>query len=229
MKGAWLVAACALALAACAGSDPFRDAQNAYARGDLAAASESLRIAADAGDAKAARALGSMFETGMEVGGGQKIASRPEEAARWYRRAADLGDAQAAHRLALMYTYGRGVPVDYAEARRLFGDWPVPYDGSLDKYGVQDRDEIEAWMRSARLAMDDQIAVLRRGFEAGVSLTVIFSARNGPSLKGNDIPLKVADSVAEAARKALAIAPPTEAAKRHNIAMSVGIDFRYKD
>ena len=79
--------------------------------GDLV---ETLRLAAEQGDAIAQYALGVKYENGRGV---------PEdetEAVRWYRLAADQGLRAAQFNLGLMYLNGRGVPQDDAEAVRWY-------------------------------------------------------------------------------------------------------------
>jgi hypothetical protein len=225
------VAAAVLLVAACASPDPFRDAQNAYARGDLNAANESLRVAADAGDAKAARALASMYETGMEVTGGQKIAKRPEEAARWYRRAAELGDQDAARRLGFMYAYGRGVPVDYAEAVRLLGPPTAEMAHGVRKYAAADQAEIEAWMLSLSLQMGQHSAALKRDFSEGAHVAIVLHAEDATVSfePTTEAPERVRLAVVDAAKAALRDAPPTPAAERTRATAHFSFDFRYKD
>jgi len=71
---------------------------------------ESLRQAAEQGDAEAQFRLGFMYANGRGV---------PEddaEAVRWYRLASVRGHASAQYNLGYMYATGEGVPRDYTEA-----------------------------------------------------------------------------------------------------------------
>lgn len=227
----WLALALGLALAACAAPDHFLDGQNAFARGDLNAAYESFRAAAEGGDAKAARALGLMLETGVDVTSGQKLAARPEEAARWYRQAADAGDKDAAQHLGMMYAFGRGVPVDYAEAVRLLGPPSAEWVKKDAKYAPAERAEIHAWLLALHYAMERRSKELRHDFSEGASVEVWLRAKDSTVTvkSARDASERVRDAVVRAAREALADAPPTPAARTHAIVTSFTIDFRYKD
>jgi hypothetical protein len=81
---------------------------------DEAAARESFRIAADAGNSQAMVLLGAMYAQGR---GGPK--SDPD-AVYWFRQASELGNPRGMYNLGLMYEAGRGVPKDLAEARRYY-------------------------------------------------------------------------------------------------------------
>ena len=70
------------------------------------------RLAAELGDIKAQRDLGSIY------GVGQDVPQDYAEAAKWYRLAAEQGDAGGQHNLGLMYADGEGVPEDDTEAVR---------------------------------------------------------------------------------------------------------------
>ena len=227
-----LAAAATLALAAaCASSDPFVDGSNAYARGDLRAAYESLRVSAESGNNKAALVLGTMLETGVDVSGGQKLAARPEEAARWYRQASDAGDRQAAKRLGLMYTYGRGVPVDYAEAVRLMGPPTAEMQRSVRKYTPAEQAEIEAWMLSMSLEMGRHSGALKRDFSEGAHVDIVLHAQDSTVSfePATQAPEHVRIAVVDVAKAALRDAPPTPAAAKTHATAHFSFDFRYKD
>ena len=75
---------------------------------------DSLKKAAEQGDAEAQFFLGHLYDDGDGV---------PEddaEAVRWYRKAAEQGNALAQYQLGVMYYRGGGVPQDYAEAVSWF-------------------------------------------------------------------------------------------------------------
>ena len=71
---------------------------------------DSLKVAAEQGDADAQYNLGHMYDTG------EGIPKNPAEAVRWYRMAAEQGLADAQNNLGRMYDTGEGVPEDYVQA-----------------------------------------------------------------------------------------------------------------
>ena len=73
---------------------------------------ESLRKAAEDGDAKAQCDLGLRYETGKDVGVDQA------ESVKWYRKAAEQGNAEAQCNLGVHYSVGMGIEKDMAEAVR---------------------------------------------------------------------------------------------------------------
>ena len=75
---------------------------------------ETLRLAAEQGDAEAQASLAAMYIQG------RGLPQDDAEAVRWYRLAADQGEAQARQNLETMYHEGHGVPQDNAEAVRWF-------------------------------------------------------------------------------------------------------------
>ena len=89
--------------------------QAAYERGDIAAAIEAWRPLAEAGDARAQAALGSLYIHGNGV------AVDHGEALRWTRRAAEQGDVTGQFNMGTIYASGLGVERDYAEAATWFG------------------------------------------------------------------------------------------------------------
>jgi len=95
--------------AAPASTDPLRDGQKAYLRGDFSAAMQLLRPLAEQGSADAQAYLGLMYDNG------QGVSRDYAEAARWYRKGAEGGNVTAQSLLAGMYTEGRGVSKDDAE------------------------------------------------------------------------------------------------------------------
>lgn len=92
----------------------FHAGQEAYDRGDYAAAILEWRPLAIDGDAETQYRLGRMYYHGQ---GGQSDA----EAAKWYRMAAERGHALAQNNLALMYEQGRGVDQDLGAAAEWYG------------------------------------------------------------------------------------------------------------
>jgi hypothetical protein len=229
MTRAALAAGILVALAAaCASPDPFTDAQAAYARGDVDAAYESLRLSAESGNAKAALALGTMLETGVDVLSGQKIAMRPEEAARWYRQAAGAGEKEAGKRLGMMYTYGRGVPVDYAEAVRLLGPPTAEMQHGVRKYPPAEQAEIEAWMLALSLEMRRHSAALKRDFSKGANVSIVVRARDSTVLveSSSSASDRVRQAAIEAAKGALVAAPATPAAAQAHATAHFDFAFR---
>ncbi|HEY4339853.1 MAG TPA: tetratricopeptide repeat protein [Steroidobacteraceae bacterium] len=78
----------------------------------------ALTTKADAGDARAQRALGRLYQYGTVNSDGS---AQPDYsgAAYWYLQASDHGDAEAAYRLAILYQKGLGVAADAAQSFHL--------------------------------------------------------------------------------------------------------------
>ncbi len=116
-------------------------------------ATETLRPAAEQGDANAQFALGLTYYVGVGV------EHDKTEAARWYRLAAEQGYAMAQHNLGLMYARGEGVEQDHTEAARWYrlaaeqGDANAQFLLGMMYYqgeGVgQDHTEAARWYRLA--------------------------------------------------------------------------------
>ena len=75
---------------------------------------DTLRQAAEQGDAAAQVNLGVMYAKG------QGVLKDEAEAVKWYRLAAEQGDASAQSLLGVMYAKGQGVLKDEAEAAKWF-------------------------------------------------------------------------------------------------------------
>ena len=92
----------------------WNEGQAAFERGDVAAALEAWMPLAEAGDARAQAALGSLYihGTGVPVD--------HAEALRWTRMAAEQGDVTGQFNMGTLYAGGLGVERDYAEAARWF-------------------------------------------------------------------------------------------------------------
>lgn len=71
-----------------------------------------LKMAAEAGEAKA------QFELGKKYNNGDGVAQDNAEAAKWYRKAAEQGHVGSQYNLALIYSEGEGVAKDCAEAAK---------------------------------------------------------------------------------------------------------------
>ncbi len=87
----------------------------AFRHGRFAEAYDAWTAAAAAGDARAARYLGVMYDTGEGVRQDQR------RAVAWYRRAAALGDPAAMFNVGVSYDSGIGVGRDHREAARWYG------------------------------------------------------------------------------------------------------------
>jgi TPR repeat protein len=98
------------AAVAAAPADDYLRGQQALQRGDVTAAMNALRSAADAGDARSMAVLGSIYEG----------ADFTDEAARLYGKAAALGDMDGHAGLANMYLSGRGIAKDEKLALQHF-------------------------------------------------------------------------------------------------------------
>jgi len=88
--------------------------QAAYERGDFDAALREWRPLAEAGDARAQAALGSLYIHGSGV------PVDHAEALHWTRMAAEQGDVTGQFNMGTLYAGGLGVARDYAEAARWF-------------------------------------------------------------------------------------------------------------
>ena len=100
--------------------DHYKRFCDAIRRGDSLGATSLLMEAtktALAGDARAARSLGLIFQNGCD---GKVVSPDPREAAKWFQKAAELGDRDAPMNLAQMYESGDGVPQDIPEARKWY-------------------------------------------------------------------------------------------------------------
>ena len=86
----------------------------AFERGDAAGALRAWKPLAEAGDARAQAALGSLYIRG------EGIAADYGEALKWTRRAALQGDVTGQFNMGTLYAGGLGVARDYAAAARWF-------------------------------------------------------------------------------------------------------------
>ena len=75
---------------------------------------DSLKAAAEQGDATAQFNLGYMYSTG------EGVPENDVEAVRWFQMAAEQGDASAQLNLGVMYANGEGIPKDYVQAYAWF-------------------------------------------------------------------------------------------------------------
>ena len=131
----------------------FRDAVDAYKRGDFAEAVNWFRKAADQGHAVAQFSLGVMYNKGHGVEKNER------ETVAWFRKAAEQGYAPAQCNLGVSYEVGRGVEKNEREAVAWFrkaaeqGDTAAQSDlGAMyrDGRGVEkNAREAVAWFRKA--------------------------------------------------------------------------------
>ena len=108
------LAAAALALGTQSAAADWETGQTAFERGDIAAAIEAWMPLADAGDARAQAAIGSLYIHGNGV------AVDYAEALRWTRRAAEQGDVTGQFNMGTIYAGGLGVERDYGQAAEWF-------------------------------------------------------------------------------------------------------------
>ncbi|MDE0391636.1 MAG: tetratricopeptide repeat protein [Rhodospirillales bacterium] len=108
-----VLAAAAFALGMQSAAADWETGQSAYERGDIAAALEAWQPLAEAGDARAQAALGSLYIHGNGV------AVDYAEALRWTRKAAEQGDVTGQFNMGTIYAGGLGVERDYGTA----ADW----------------------------------------------------------------------------------------------------------
>ena len=109
----FLVVICGLAFIVVSGIVTRQDAQ-IFPLGSSASDIDSLRQAAEQGNANAQNNLGAMYATG------QGVPQDDREAVKWYRMAAEQGDAYAQYNLGFAYANGEGVPEDDREAVKWY-------------------------------------------------------------------------------------------------------------
>ena len=109
-----LAALLLLTLAAPAWGQDFERGQDAYVRGDYAAALREWRPIAEQGNVKAQSMLGLMYDMGKGVP--QEYA----EARKWSRKATEQGHYIEQVRVGMMYDTGKGVPQDCVQAHKWF-------------------------------------------------------------------------------------------------------------
>ena len=117
-RARWTLAAlvaAALALGIGPAAADWNEGQAAFERGDIGAALEAWRPLAEAGDARAQAALGSLYISGRGV------AVDHAEALRWTQLAADQGDVTGQFNMGTIYAGALGVERDYAAAAEWFG------------------------------------------------------------------------------------------------------------
>ena len=107
-------AAAAFALGVQSAAADWETGQSAFERGDIAAAIEAWRPLAEAGDARAQAAFGSLYIHGNGV------PVDHAEALRWTRRAAEQGDVTGQFNMGTIFAGGLGVERDYAVAAEWF-------------------------------------------------------------------------------------------------------------
>jgi len=201
--------------------------QRALRRGDLQAAYEGFKEAAEAGDAEAAKRLGLMLGRGIEIHGGQKLAARPEEAAKWHRVAADLGDPVSADILGAMLAVGRGVPRDPEEALRRFKQAGRETEDTLkwvERYPEADRVEIAAWFLAIYAAKDHEVKRLRPVGQSGDVVVEIRTNPPGVAVHEGAPPI-LADYVTEFCKEILELASPPPAARRAKVSQQLTFRF----
>ena len=108
------VAVCLATLMGC-GNKPEDDTSPAADTSPVADPIETLRKAAEQGNADAQYDFGVLYANGK---GG--VPKDHAEALKWFRKAAEQGHAQAQFDLVVPYAFGFGVPKDYAEAFKWF-------------------------------------------------------------------------------------------------------------
>ena len=119
LRVGWSLFAIALALAVLATGSrhavgDWKDGQAAYERGDFAAAIQAWMPLAEAGEARAQAAVGSLYIHGSGV------AVDYAEALHWTRRAAEQGDVTGQFNMGTIYAGGLGVERDYTVAAKWF-------------------------------------------------------------------------------------------------------------
>ena len=223
-----LVLVAALALACDLGfAMDFSAGQRALRRGDLQAAYEAFKEAAEEGDVESARRLGFMLGRGIEIQGGQKLEARPSEASKWHRVAADKDDKVSADVLGAMLAVGRGVPRNPEEALRRFaqaGRNLESYANTAARYPEADRPEIMAWFIALRVVRDREIRRLRWVGESGKVELEIYAEPPHVAVRESTSP-RLSEYVVDYGKEILDLAPPPPAARREKIV--VALEFVY--
>lgn len=98
----------------------------AFRNGAFAEAYQAWSAAAQAGDARAARFLGVMYDTG------EGVRQDPVEALQWYRRAADLGDRVGMFNVAVSCDAGTAGRQDKAEAAQWYARAAARHHGRAE-------------------------------------------------------------------------------------------------
>ena len=124
-----IVIAAAFVLGARPAAADWETGQSAYERGDIAAALEAWMPLAEAGDARAQAAIGSLYIHGNGV------AADYAEALRWTRRAAEQGDVTGQFNMGTIHAGGLGVERDYAEAAEWFAR-AAEQDDAASRYNL---------------------------------------------------------------------------------------------
>jgi len=115
MRVAGLIVALTFLSPLAATAAPIDDAYIAVLNRDYHKAMDLLLPLADQGSAVAQYTVGVIMD-----GGFGNAERRSEDAPKWFRLAADQGHPEAQTMLAKHYVEGRGVPQDFAEARKLY-------------------------------------------------------------------------------------------------------------
>jgi uncharacterized protein len=91
-----------------------KSAQEAYAKGDHAAAAQEFLALAEQGDSNAQASLGALYEAG------DGVAKDPDQARQWYEKSAEQGNDNGQYRLGSLYFNGTGVEKDLVTACTWF-------------------------------------------------------------------------------------------------------------
>jgi hypothetical protein len=113
---------------------------------------QSLRKAAERGDAPAQAQLGYMYYNGRGV---------PQDyakAAKWFRRAAEQGYAPAQYNLGVTYRKGEGVPQNYIEAHKWVNLAASKSKGKRRANAIQNRRTLAKMMSRSQIAEAQRLA-----------------------------------------------------------------------
>ncbi len=149
--------------------DDFTRGNLEYSRGDVVAAMDSYRKAADAGYAPAQVRLAYIYDK----------SEQNEEAVKWYRRAAEQGDADGQYQLGEMYSTGEGVAQDFAQATAWIQKAAAQNQAAaikvlakryeLGTHGLP-KDQSQAlhwWQRAAYQGDDEAIVRMAKAYRVG--------------------------------------------------------------
>ena len=125
----------------------FKEAIEAYRRGDYETAARGFKAFAQKGNAQAQHNLGFMYAKG------QGVPKNYAKAVKWLWPAAEKGDTRAQVMIGVMHYEGRGVPKDYLEAYK-WSSLAIAYarEEKVHKLAVKLRNSLEKRMTPKQIA-----------------------------------------------------------------------------
>jgi TPR repeat protein len=132
---------------------PYDEGNDAFNRGDFAAAAKQFRLVAVQGDARGQAGLCTLYEDGSGV------SQDYTEAVKWCRLAAAQGNWAAQIDLCRLYIHGKGIPQDYVRAHmwcNLASALPGSESNSRSASGL--RDALSTHMTPEQIAEAQKLA-----------------------------------------------------------------------